>query len=878
MKNEYRVRTRGRGWAVWISLALLAGCGPEEEGGTNNGAGTDDVGVELDAGGDASIDPEDAGDEDTGGDEVDAGGEDAGEADAGDDAAEVVLCAEDERVDANACEACPAGTTNEAGDDASGEDTECDATLCAENERVVGNACEACAAGTTRAAGDDASGADTQCEATLCAENEYVSENACVACGAGSTNMAGDDASGADTRCDGELCASNERVVNNACEPCPAGSINAAGDDASGEDTVCDALLCLRDFYVLNNTCTACPMFTENDPGDDATGADTACDVLFCSEDQYVSSGACLDCPPGTSNPAGDDVNGNDTVCSVVFCAEDEYVSANVCTACGPGTERAAGDDATGADTVCDATLCAEDEYVLGNVCTACPVGSTNDAGDDASGADTMCDDPCFADFGVFCVDLTPTYIKSSNPGVDDEHGLNIALDGDTLVVGAHLEDSDATGVDGDGTNDDASGSGAAYVYVRDPATNTWSQQAYLKASNTGVTDNFGFDVAIDGDTIVVGARYEDSDATGVDGDGSNDDASLAGAAYVFERDPATGVWAQSAYLKAANADAGDLFGFSVAISRGTIVVGANRERSNSAGVNGDDTIDSLYRAGAAYVFTQDTNGVWSQQAYLKSSNPGYNDQFGWDVAIDGDTIAVSARYDDSNATGIDGDASNNSRSNSGAVFVFTRDASNVWTQQAYIKASNPSSGDQFGIGLALDGDTLVCGTQTEDSAANTIDGDGSDNSASNAGAAYVFVRDSAGAWSQQAYLKAANSGEGDNFGRNVRIDGDTIVVAAYREDGGAVTVNGADDDAVTDAGAAYVFTRDANGVWTQTAYLKAQNTGAEDRFGHDIAISGGLVVVGAYNEDGGTSGVGGDTSDDGIEDSGAVYVYDLSP
>ena len=113
--------------------------------------------------------------------------------------------------------------------------------MCLADQRVVANACVSCPAGTTNAAGDDRSGTDTACDATLCAVDEYVSANACVSCPAGTTNAAGDDASGTDTTCVAKFCAVDEYVSSNACVSCPAGTTNAAGDDASGTDTACDA-------------------------------------------------------------------------------------------------------------------------------------------------------------------------------------------------------------------------------------------------------------------------------------------------------------------------------------------------------------------------------------------------------------------------------------------------------------------------------------------------------------------------------------------------------------------------------------------------------------------------------------------------------------
>jgi hypothetical protein len=144
---------------------------------------------------------------------------------------------------------------------------------------------------------------------------------------------------------------------------------------------------------------------------------------------------------------------------------------------------------------------------------------------------------------------FTPgSYIKASNTASYDNFGWSVDMDGDTLVVGAHLEDSSATGVNGDQGDNNANGAGAVYIFVR--SGGVWSQQAYLKASSTGVYDNFGISVAISGDTLVVGAKGEDGSATGVNG-ADNNSATDAGAAYVFTRSGTT--WSQQAYLKASN-------------------------------------------------------------------------------------------------------------------------------------------------------------------------------------------------------------------------------------------------------------------------------------------------------------------------------------
>jgi hypothetical protein len=336
-------------------------------------------------------------------------------------------------------------------------------------------------------------------------------------------------------------------------------------------------------------------------------------------------------------------------------------------------------------------------------------------------------------------------YLKASNTGAQDRFGTSVSVSGDTIVVGGSSEDSNATGVDGDQSDDSAQEAGAAYVFVREGTT--WTQQAYLKASNTGTGDGFGGSVAISGDTIVVGAGGESSNAIGVNGDQSNNRAGLSGAAYVFVREGAT--WVQQAYLKASNTGAEDSFGVSVAISGETVVVGASSESSNATGVNGDQENNKAWISGAAYVFARE-GANWTQQAYLKASNTGAEDYFGYSVSVSGDTVVVGAPEDDSNATGVNGNQANNSAAGAGAAFVFVREGTN-WTQHAYLKASNtggPSrpdrpNGDQFGYSVAVSGDTVAIGAWEEDSNAKGVNGNQSNNSAGESGAAYVFTESS---------------------------------------------------------------------------------------------------------------------------------------
>ena len=458
-------------------------------------------------------------------------------------------------------------------------------------------------------------------------------------------------------------------------------------------------------------------------------------------------------------------------------------------------------------------------------------------------------------------------YLKASNTDADDELGRCVSVSGDTLVVGARSEASGATGVNGNQGDDSAKQAGAVYVFVRNGTS--WSQQAYLKASNTDAGDSFGRSVAVSGDTVVIGADGEDSSATGVNGNQSDNTRPDSGAAFVFVRNGT--IWSQEAYLKASNTDKFDRFGWSVSVSGDTVVVGATGEASNTTSVNGNQSNNDATGAGAAYLFAR-IGTTWSQRAYLKAWNTDAGDFFGTSVAMAGETVVVGADGEDSSATGVNGNPFDNGSSFAGAAYVFVRSGV-TWAQEAYLKASNTDAGDFFGASVAVAGDTVVVGARWEASNATGVNGNQGDNSAMYAGAAYVFVR--AGAiWSQQAYLKASNAEANDYFGDSVSISGDTAVVGALFENGNATGVNGNQgDNSAPSAGAAYVFARSGT-IWSQPAYLKASNTDAGDAFGASTAVSGDLMVVGAYGEDSDATGVNGNEDDNSASYAGAAYAF----
>ncbi len=295
-----------------------------------------------------------------------------------------------------------------------------------------------------------------------------------------------------------------------------------------------------------------------------------------------------------------------------------------------------------------------------------------------------------------------------------DGFGNSVAISGSTAVVGAPGTFSTA---------------GAAYVFVR--SGTTWSQQTALTDPGASVNDQFGNSVAISGSTAVIGAPG----------------GSGAGLAYVFVRSGTT--WSQQAELGASDAASGDDFGYSVAISGSTALVGNPFSNANT---------------GAAYVFVR--SGVsWSQQAELTAVGGASGDKFGYSVAISGTTAVAGA------------DAGN---SGTGAAYTFVR-AGTAWTQQAELTAFGGAVGDNFGYSVAISGTTAVVGA---------------DAGNSGTGAAYTFVR-AGTAWTQQAELTASGGAVGDNFGRSVAITGTTAVAGA--------------DGNNANTGAAYVFAEPAS-------------------------------------------------------------------
>jgi len=465
-------------------------------------------------------------------------------------------------------------------------------------------------------------------------------------------------------------------------------------------------------------------------------------------------------------------------------------------------------------------------------------------------------------------------YLKASNAKKDDQFGLTVALsaDGNTMAVGSAGEDSAAKGVNGNQADQSAVNAGAVYVFVR--TGGAWVQQAYLKASNTKAGNQFGSSLAIsnDGNTLAVGATGEGSSATGVNGDQTDASMPGAGAVYVFTRAGST--WSQQAYVKASNTGEksdGDQFGYSLALSGdgNTLATGAISERSAATGINGNQADKSADGAGAVYVFTR-SGTTWSQQAYVKpwnttvrgglfgysvglsgsgdtmavgaydeergkgaayifvrkgsewsqqirlmASNAEAGDSLGCSIAIsdDGNTMVAGAFDEDSLLRGIqpptEGSNDQASDVSTGAAYVFVRKGT-VWTQQAFVKATNTRLNDQFAWALSLsrDGNTLAVGSHLEDSGASGLNGNQEDATSEDSGAAYIYTRTGT-TWAPAAYVKPSTPRASAEFGINLALngDGEVLAVGAFKDSGGGTGVNpGKTAKSATESGAAYVY------------------------------------------------------------------------
>jgi hypothetical protein len=307
--------------------------------------------------------------------------------------------------------------------------------------------------------------------------------------------------------------------------------------------------------------------------------------------------------------------------------------------------------------------------------------------------------------------------LTAGDSAAGDQFGLAVALRGDTVVIGAPFH-----GISGQEYQ------GAVYVFTRSGVV--WTQQQKLTASDGVRNDGFGGAVALDGDTLAVGATGDDI--------GPNEGQ---GSAYVFKRN--SGIWTEQQKLTATAGTMSEAFGGAVALDGDTVVVGAL-----------DNNFGSNFNKGSAYIFTR-SGAVWTERQKLTASDGMEGDKFGSALALSGDTIAVGAAGDDIGA-----------KIDQGSVYVFMRSDA-VWTMSLKLTAVDGAAKDEFGVSVALSGDSLVVGARGDTIGANT-----------NQGSAYVFTRIGA-AWSHQQKLVTTDGNPFGYFGRAVSLSGNTVIVGA---------------------------------------------------------------------------------------------------
>ncbi|MBC2845532.1 T9SS type A sorting domain-containing protein [Winogradskyella flava] len=414
--------------------------------------------------------------------------------------------------------------------------------------------------------------------------------------------------------------------------------------------------------------------------------------------------------------------------------------------------------------------------------------------------------------------------ITPDDRALADEFGWSVVVQGDIAAVGAKSVDFNT------------SDRGAVYMYEKD-ASNNWIQTQKLFNSDARQFDRFGQSIDIDGDIMIIGARSQDYDENG---GGMFYDS--GGAAYIFEKD-ATGNWSE--IQKLVSSDRGATFqpllGETVAISGDYAVVNAPRE------VKGLTGQPDLTNAGACYIFERDGNGVWSEVQKIVPSQRYAQDQFGdFSLAISGNTIAVGSFRHDFDVN------EQNEVLSAGAVYIFERDTNGVWSETQKIEDANREQGEWFGKSVALEGDLLMVGV-----AQDYFQGNGN----AQYGAVHVFERDVTGVYNNIQVITPNAQNFQSRFGHSIDVEGDKMIVGAYLMDIGSVAFGGA----------AFMFEKDVNGIWNQTAEMYDPNVNSGDDFGYNVAVSGDFAFVGAYDQDEDFEGL------NPLAIAGAAYVFDVN-
>jgi hypothetical protein len=425
---------------------------------------------------------------------------------------------------------------------------------------------------------------------------------------------------------------------------------------------------------------------------------------------------------------------------------------------------------------------------------------------------------------------LQSAYLKASKPGQVDHFGFSMAASGDTLVVGAFYEDSKASGVNGDDSDNSLADSGAAYVFVRNDGK--WTQEAYLKAGDPASNGFFGTSVAISGDTIAVGQIDDDIFYPNIQ-------PTRPGAVYVFTRQGTA--WTQQQKLMAAAGEVGDMFGFSVALDGDKLIGGAPR---------GDTTAQD---SGTAYLFTRD-GSTWTERYTFKPDMPAGGAFFGSEVGISGMTAVVGAQEEGISVT------------RGGGAYVFEGSGSS-WSMPLRLQPPMPIQDATFGFGLAIHGNTIAVGAPRAEFIPSSL-------MRRPPGEVYMFERGADG-WGPTVVLKAGTPMLGDYFGFSISLTDDAMFVGAPGEssDGRGLKSTPKESQSAF-SGAAFLFARNGRD-WTPNGYFKASNADTEDGFGYNVSLTETVIAVSAIYEASNASGIDGNQTDKSLTNAGAVYVFE---
>ena len=441
-------------------------------------------------------------------------------------------------------------------------------------------------------------------------------------------------------------------------------------------------------------------------------------------------------------------------------------------------------------------------------------------------------------------------YVKAPVP-MRDAIYASTAVSGDTFVVGAPRETVMTS-------NGAVTAAGAVHVYRRAPGGEVVFEQTLI-ASNPGAGDEFGYDVQIDGDRMIVSAPFEDSSATTIGGERFDEGLTNSGAVYVFERTGRT--WIEVGYIKVPASEPNRALGLVIGLDGNVIVAGTPYE---------DGASGATPNAGAVYVVERTGTG-FTLVATLRAAIPRTEDRFGSTMDVDATTIIVGAPGEDGTSSGINGDPNAVSPDigfDAGAAYVFTRSTSGTWGLAAYMKAPSPGARDGFGTSVAVSGDVAVVGARAEDSSSTASNPDPTIDGLDDSGAAFVFTR-RVTAWFASSMLKAHAPGVSDHFGTGVAIDRGIIVVSAPGEDGAGGGVNAPVDELALNSGGVYVYVQSGT-AFIFHAYLKAPSTDAGDLFAA-LSVDAGRIFIGSRLED----GRGGDPADDSLPDAGAAFLFE---